>query len=101
MHSSIRSLTISYLAKSASAAAKSCPASNPLPDRATGPAPIPAPPCAAPTSRVTCRRGCGQDHKITTLLTLTAKAPQIYHQAMTDFRLADRMSRLGTESAFE
>src|SRR5580698_6341811 len=101
MHSSIRSLTTSYRAKSASAAAKSCPVSNPLPDRATGPPPIPAPPCAAPTSRVTCQRACGQGHKITTLLTLTAKLSQSYYRAMTDFRLADRMGRLGTESAFE
>ena len=38
---------------------------------------------------------------MTTLLTLTAKLSQSYHQAMTDFRLADRMARLGTESAFE
>src|SRR6516225_5094387 len=101
MHSSIRSLTTSYRAKSASAAAYSCPASRSLPDRATGPSPIPAPPCAAPTSSVTCQGASGQDHKITTLLTLTTKPPQIYHRAMTDFRLADRMSRLGTESAFE
>src|SRR5947208_13905399 len=32
---------------------------------------------------------------------LTAEQSQIYHQAMTGIRLADRMARLGTESAFE
>src|SRR3984957_6459861 len=85
MHSSIRSLTTSYRAKSASAAAKSCPVSNPLPDLAPSPAPIPAPPCAPTTSQCL----------------LPPKPPQTYHQAMTDFRLADRMGRLGTESAFE
>ena len=36
-----------------------------------------------------------------TLLTLIAKLSQTYHQAMTGIRLADRMARLGTESAFE
>jgi len=37
-----------------------------------------------------------QDHG-----TLIANLSQTYHQAMTGIRLADRMARLGTESAFE
>ena len=50
---------------------------------------------------MTCRRAADKIAEIPALLTLTTKPSQIYHQAMTDFRLADRMSRLGTESAFE
>jgi aspartate aminotransferase len=50
---------------------------------------------------VTCQRAADKIKEIPTLLTLTAKPSQSYHRAMTAFRLADRMSRLGTESAFE
>jgi aspartate aminotransferase len=50
---------------------------------------------------VTCQRAADKITEILTLLTLTTKPSQSYHRAMTAFRLADRMSRLGTESAFE
>ena len=50
---------------------------------------------------MTCQRAADKITEILTLLTLTTKPSQSYHRAMTAFRLADRMSRLGTESAFE